>query len=146
MAVVLADADLYLYTGGFAPTVDQLEARYRVQAEGSPDPGQTWHNWIVRERGEAVGFVQATVEGDSADVAWVVGVPWQGRGVASEAAGAMCEWLGSVGVSFIRAHIHPDHLASQRVAVSLGMVSSGEMDADGEVVWETGSWQRDSLA
>lgn len=47
-----------------------------------------WHNGIVRLRAEraAVGFVQATITGDTADVAWLIGVPWQRRGIAIEAA------------------------------------------------------------
>jgi RimJ/RimL family protein N-acetyltransferase len=139
MVTVLAHPSLYDFTGGSVPTVAQLEARYRAQVAGSPDPGQTWHNWIVREDGDPVGFVQATVEGDSADVAWVIGVPWQGRGIASEAARAMCDWLDSVGVTLIRAHIHPEHPASQRVAASIGLVSSGRLDDDGEVIWESRS-------
>jgi hypothetical protein len=45
----------------------------------------SWHNWIVRSRttGSAVGYVQATVTGDTADVAWLVGVRWQRQVVAS---------------------------------------------------------------
>jgi RimJ/RimL family protein N-acetyltransferase len=138
MTEVLADPALYVYTGGSAPTAGQLEARYRAQVAGSPDPGQVWHNWIIRENGAAVGFVQATVTGAEADVAWVVGVPWQGRGIASEAARAMCGWLAGLGVKSLRAHIHPDNVASVRVAEALGMRSTGRFDDDGEMVWGMG--------
>jgi RimJ/RimL family protein N-acetyltransferase len=136
MTEVLADPALYVYTGGSAPTAGQLEARYRAQVTGSPDPGQVWHNWIIRENGDAVGFVQATVTDDEAEVAWVVGVPWQGRGVAREAASAMCDWLAGLGVNRLLAHIHPDNIASARVASALGMGSTGRMDEDDEMVWE----------
>jgi RimJ/RimL family protein N-acetyltransferase len=138
MASVLADESLYLFTGGGPPTLPELEARYRAQVAGSSWVDQLWHNWVIRlaETGAAVGFVQATVTGDTADVAWVVGVPWQGRGIAVEAGGGMCDWLSTVGVVRLLAHIHPDHHASSRVATSLGLRSTGELDADGEMIWE----------
>ena len=51
MAVVLADASLYRYTGGHAPSADDLRRRYELQAGGrSPDGTALWLNWIVRER------------------------------------------------------------------------------------------------
>ena len=74
------------HTGGEPPTVAALQARYVAQVTGgSPDGSETWHNWIVRLRAGdvAVGYVQATVTdgGRVADVAWVIGTPWQGRGL-----------------------------------------------------------------
>jgi len=83
----------------------------------------------------AVGYVQATVSGDASDVAWVVGVKWQGQGIATEAASAMCEWLASHGVERFTAHIHPEHAASGRVAAAVGLQPTDEVDSDGEVVW-----------
>ena len=96
-----------------------------------------WHNWILRlvESGTAVGFVQATVVDDAADVAWVVGLDWQGQGYATEAAKAMCEWLASNGVKRFTAHIHPEHLVSGSVATAIGLAATDEVDDDGEVVW-----------
>ena len=137
MVPVLADASLYEFTGGESPTLDSLIERYRHQTAGSGDPSEVWLNWVVRTKGEgrAVGFVQASVSGRSADVAWVVGVRDQGRGLATEAAAAMCEWLGRRGVERIEAHIHPLHRASQTVAERLGLVRSGGVDDDGEEIW-----------
>lgn len=136
MVPVLADESLYRFTGGKAPSLTELQSRYRAQVAASPSKAQIWHNWIIRFEGTAVGFVQATVTGDTADVAWVVGVEWQGRGIATEASGAMCRWLLDSGVARLLAHIHPDHTASTRVAASLGFRSTGEPDDDGELVWE----------
>ena len=137
MVAVLSDSDLYSFIGGEAPSLGDLEAQYESQVAGPSSGEEVWHNWIIRphDTGQAVGFVQATITGDSSDVAWVVGVEWQGRGFASEAAAAMCEWLTAQGIGTITAHIHPGHLASQRVAASLGMQATKEIDGDGEVVW-----------
>lgn len=137
MVGVLADAALYSFTGGEPPSLPHLLARYEAQVAGPEEPDEHWHNWVIRlgDEGAAVGFVQTTIEGDSADVAWVVGVPWQGEGIAREAAGAMCTWLWDGGVARITAHIHPEHAASAAVAVSVGLAATGEFDDDGEQIW-----------
>lgn len=94
MVVVLADRSLYAFTGGEPPDVVTLRQRYGAQVGGaSPTGDERWLNWIVRRRdeGDTIGYVQATLTapggtaplgdvGDAADVAWVVGVPWQGHG------------------------------------------------------------------
>lgn len=137
MVSVLADPDLYVFTGGDPPTLVQLDRRYRAQVAGPERPDEHWFNWIVRilDTDQPVGFVQATVRGDEADVAWVIGTTWQGHGFAREAAGAMCEQLRANGVRSIAAHIHPRHERSARVAAALGMRATGRLDADGEQVW-----------
>jgi RimJ/RimL family protein N-acetyltransferase len=140
MVTVLADVTLYEFTGGEPPTLDSLTERYRHQVAGSGDPNEVWRNWIIRTNGDgrAVGFVQATVMGDAAEVAWVVGVSDQGRGLATEAATAMCEWLADNAVRRIEAHVHPRHVASQRVAARIGLVPTGRLDEEGEEIWATG--------
>ena len=104
----------------------------------SPDGREVWHSWIVREResGAAIGFVQATVGATagsslasvdtadtpydgrtSAELAWVIGVPWQGRGYATEAATAVRDAVRGPGsvtgddVALVHAHIAPGHVA-----------------------------------
>lgn len=142
MVGVLADPALYRFTGGEPPTLLGLRRRYAAQVAGaSPDGSERWHNWILRlaAGGEAIGFVQATVmdEGRRADIAWVIGVPWQGQGYAAEAAVAMGAWLRETGVAEFTAHIHPDHGASERVAARAGLVATKEIE-DGERVWRLG--------
>ncbi|MET0566342.1 MAG: GNAT family N-acetyltransferase [Acidimicrobiia bacterium] len=138
MLSILGDDQLYVFTGGRPPTLAELEERYRAQLAGSPSKGETWHNWIIRliEDRVAVGFVQATVTDVEADIAWLIGVDWQGRGLATEAATAMIEWLVAGGTRRLVAHIHPDHAASGKVAAALGLVPTGEVDFDGETIWE----------
>lgn len=141
MAGVLGDRHLYGFTGGEPPTVEELENRYRAQIAGPSRAGETWHNWIIRIATSrvAVGFVQATVTGGDADVAWVVGMGWQRRGIAREAAVAMCRWLRDNGVDRITAHIHPDHDASAAVAQACGLWATNVIADDGEVVWASAS-------
>lgn len=134
---VLAVPELYRFTGGVPPTLAELQRRFEAQVTGSPEPGVTWHNWIIRlvEGQAAVGFVQATVSADTADIAWLVGVPWQRQGIATEATLAMCDWLAGQGVLRFVAHIHPEHVASIRVAQAAGLAPTHGFDADGEAIW-----------
>ena len=139
MVAVLSDASLYTFTGGEAPDADVLRRRYESQVAGPSDASQSWRNWIIRlaDSSAAIGYVQATVTAESADVAWVIGEPWQGIGYATEAAVAMCEWLRRCGITVVSAHIHPEHVASGRVASACGLSPSDRFDADGERVWTT---------
>lgn len=147
MTDVLAAPELYTFTGGEPPLLSALRARYARLAVGhSPDGSQEWVNWIVRRArdGVAVGTVQATIHAAAADgcrhadVAWVVGASWQGRGYAVEAASALVAWLRERGVTEIGAHIHPGHAASARVAERIGLVPTGELDDEGEQIWRAG--------
>lgn len=142
MVSVLAEPDMYAFTGGTPPTRDDLERRYRKQSAGrSPDGTQGWLNWVLRitASGALAGTVQATVDRHDDDVvaaiAWVVARREQGRGYAGEAATAMASWLRAHGVTTLTASIHPDHLASHAVARRVGLSATDEVDDDGEVLW-----------
>ncbi|MCG6872667.1 MAG: GNAT family N-acetyltransferase [Gammaproteobacteria bacterium] len=139
MFAVLRDPLLYAHTGGVPPeSAETLHETYAArQARRSPDGTALWLNWIARERtwpGDPVGYVQATVTADHAELAWVVGSPWQNRGYASEAASAIICWLRTLGCTTLRAKIHPRHAASQRVAARAGMQRTSQ-SSDGEEIW-----------
>ncbi len=141
MALVLGDPRLYEYTGGQPMSAHELLSLYQRQIAGPSDErGEQWLNWIVRRVDDdvAIGFVQATVSGEAqgeADIAWVIGMPWQGRGYATEAGLAMVQLLKASGVTKLNAHIHPRHRASAKVAKRLGLTATTEVDPDGEVIW-----------
>ena len=141
MVDVLADPALYEHTGGTPPAAPELQERYRRQVEGSGSEDELWFNWVARrlEDGVAVGFVQATVEGSVADVAWLIGTAHQRQGFATEAARAMLQRLASTGTTSFTAHIAPGHTSSQRVAQALGFERTEVVDDDGEHVWAKGS-------
>jgi RimJ/RimL family protein N-acetyltransferase len=141
MAGVLADPALHAFIGGEPDDVGALRARYERLVEGSPDPAVSWLNWVIRLRdeGSLTGYVQASVavSGDAdpvAEVAWVVGTAWQGRGIASEAVRGLVDWLRTQSVSAVIAHVHPDHRASAAVATAGGLSPTDERE-DGEVRW-----------
>lgn len=138
MYPLLADASLHEYTGGIPPSsIEALAAIYLVrESRMSRDGAELWLNWMIwhPRLQEAIGYTQATVYPTHAEVAWVVGRLWQGQGFASEAAAAMVAWLLALGLSDIRACVHPQHTASRRVAQKAGLRLTDRI-VDGEQVW-----------
>jgi RimJ/RimL family protein N-acetyltransferase len=140
MAAVLSDPALHTFIGGIPDSPRALRSRYRRLTAGSPDPDITWLNWVIRLRDEdcLTGTVQATISpsetGPIAEIAWVVGTPWQGRGIATEAARGLVDWLGRQPVRAVIAHIHPEHQASAAVASAAGLTPTVERQ-DGEIRW-----------
>lgn len=158
---VFDDLRLHTYLGAAPATYDQLRSRFARQVLGrSADGSEDWLNWMARDRasGGIAGTVQSTVhqagerrsaelrsaelrsgqprsgEPLVAEVAWVVAVPFQGRGLATEAAGTMIGWLRQHGVDEVIAHIHPDNRASIGVARALALRPTSIVQ-DGELRW-----------
>jgi RimJ/RimL family protein N-acetyltransferase len=154
---VLGDPALHTFIGGRPETLDELRGRYARWAAGSPDPEVRWLNWAIRfdAAKRLVGTVQATVTGPRArvgvadaqgqagvagtqgevagtraEVAWVVGTGWQGRGFATEAARGLLGWLREEGVRTVAAHVHPGNVASARVTRALGLRATGQKQDD----------------
>ena len=141
LAPLLDDASLHEFTGGAPLPAAALADRYaRLAARRSPDGSQLWGNWVIRVRGTgaAAGTLQATLPAGGpgagpAEVAWVLARRYQGRGYAAEAARSLVAALQQAGWT-VMAHIHPRHLASQRVARAAGLSPSSEIH-DGEIRW-----------
>ncbi|MEU9825361.1 GNAT family N-acetyltransferase [Micromonospora chersina] len=140
MAAALADPRLHTFIGGSPADPQALRARYERLVAGSPDPAVAWCNWVIQLADEEclVGTVQATVSGPAderlAEIAWVVGTPWQGRGIATEATRALIGWLGQRRVGLVIAHIHPEHRASAAVATAAGLTPTA-IRHEGEIRW-----------
>ncbi|HEY5423272.1 MAG TPA: GNAT family N-acetyltransferase [Ilumatobacteraceae bacterium] len=140
MVVVLADPALHQFTGGRPASLEELRGRYTSWAGGSGSVDELWLNWIVRRDidNAAVGAVQATVvhpHGEPiGEVAWTIGTAWQRQGFATEAAVALVQWLFDNGAESVVAHVHPNHIASARVAAAAGLRPTDNV-VDGEVEW-----------
>ena len=137
---LLDDPALGRYTGELPPDdVEALRARFeRWEPRRSPDGAELWLNWAVRLRddGRAIGALQATVSDSETAIAWTIGTAFQRQGFATEAGRALLPWLrAAMGDAAIVAWIHPDHLASQRVAGGIRMRPSDRV-RDGEIAWE----------
>ncbi|MFF7471759.1 GNAT family N-acetyltransferase [Streptomyces sp. NPDC008092] len=136
MAVVLSDPALHTFTGGTPDTAEALRSRYRRLTAGSPDPAVSWANWVIRLRAGSclTGYVQATIRDSAAEIAWVVGTPWQGRGIATEAVRALADRLCGRPPYSVVAHIHPGHHASAAVARAAGLTPT-DVRHEGEIRW-----------
>ena len=136
MVEVLSSPTLYTVIGGQPPTEPELVAHYTRLVEGSPRPAETWRNWVIRHEGEAVGYVQATVDNDEAAamLAWLVRPEAQGRGIATEAVVLAVDELRAGGVTTLAACIAPGHVASEAVARRIGFQPT-DREVDGERVW-----------
>ena len=141
LAAPFDDPALHEFIGGSPVPEAALAARYaKLQERRSPDGEQVWGNWVlrVRDSGVAIGYVQATLPtggpyAGPAEVAWVVARTGQGHGYAREAAASLIDRLHAAGWTVI-AHVHPGHLASQRVAAAAGLRPTDQI-IDGEVRW-----------
>lgn len=124
MFAVLRDPALYVFTDDKEPVSEEwLRARFaRLESRRSPDGRQHWLNWVVRnDAGEAVGYVQATVEGNVAEIAYVIGLAHQGRGYARAACRAMlAELAEAYRVRRVTATLDPENTASLALLGRLG--------------------------
>ena len=97
MFKVLGDPAIYTYENQPPVSLDALTRRFaRLEARQSPDGGEQWLNWVLRQRsdGELIGYVQATVQADGrALVAYELASRHWGQGLGSEAVQAMLDEL-----------------------------------------------------
>ncbi len=98
---VLSDPALYRYLDEDPPaSVEALRQRLsRSESRKSPDGSEHWLNWVVRDEfRQVVGYVQTTVHPNlEANVAYVIGTAYRGRGFACRAVEQM---LGVVAAEF----------------------------------------------
>ncbi|MFN2464403.1 MAG: GNAT family N-acetyltransferase [Candidatus Dormibacteria bacterium] len=139
MLSVLGDPALYRFTGGEPPpSLEWLADRFSLlESRRSADGSDLWLNWVIQldPAGPLVGYVQASVTRDVAEVAWVIGTPWQRHGYGAEAVTAMIAWLRvRLPAMPVTAAIHPDHVASVSLARKVGLQPT-ERILGGEVLW-----------
>lgn len=127
-----------LVRGWLGPDMERLRTRFRRwETRRSPDGSQVWLNWAARllVGGAAVAWVQASVSGDSAEVAYATLPSQRRRGYCAEAVRGAIDWLGR-DVASVEAHIAADNPGSAAVARALGLHATDELH-DGEVIWRS---------
>jgi RimJ/RimL family protein N-acetyltransferase len=130
--VVLTDPELWRFTDDEPPlSENDLAERYRrLESRRSPDGSQSWLNWAIVCSDGIVGFVQATITGDVAEIAYVVGRGYQSRGYASDAVRAMLAFLETAGdIRTEYATIDERNEPSRRLLDRLGFVPVDAADA-----------------
>jgi RimJ/RimL family protein N-acetyltransferase len=116
---------------GLAVGFVQATITARAPQPGGGPPGESPTMGVPAAGGPAA---PGQAGGQLAEIAWVVGLHWQGNGYAGEAARALVAWLDARGVAIIQAHIHPEHAASAAVARGAGLLPTGQVE-DGEQLW-----------
>ena len=134
--------------GFFAGAVSQISPKWlaALREASAPDP---WHYGffiIERARREVIGTAgfKGPPDGDGVvEIAYGVAPSVEGRGYATEAAGALVRFAAAdERVRLIRAHTLPEVNASTRVLRKCGFVHIGEVvDAEDGLVWR---WERDA--
>ncbi len=118
--------------------VQGLRRRFAAwESRRSPDGAERWLNWIVRDGadGRALGWVQTTVRGATASIAYALLAGERGRGAASDAVRVMIRWLRTeLGVIDLTTSIAPTNVASANVARAVGLEPTDGRDA-GEIIW-----------
>jgi RimJ/RimL family protein N-acetyltransferase len=119
----LDDPRVGAHIGG--PDVTTREAtRGRIEhlARDAPAGGlETWCDWAVLLETAVIGRVEATLHDGVAEIAYVFGPRWYGRGCATEAASWMVELLAPH-VTACWATVAPENVASARLLDRLGFV------------------------
>ncbi|HET7400877.1 MAG TPA: GNAT family N-acetyltransferase, partial [Usitatibacter sp.] len=109
--------------------LEALRKRYEyLERRASPDGSQRWLNWIVIPAGgEPIGFVQATVEGDMASIAYTLARDAWGHGHATRACRLMIDNLAaSYGVRRLTAVAEVDNTRSIRLLERLGFALAAD--------------------
>ena len=129
---VLSEPELYRYLDYGPPSsLDHLRGVYEeLETRVSPDGSQLWLNWVVRPRGGTpVGFVQATVSGADAWVAYVLAREYWGRGYAFHATQAVVDHLrATCGVVRFFATVEAANERSIRLLLRLGFRAATEAE------------------
>ena len=94
LAQVLREEPVYRHLGGSVPEDDDFQRQLATALQGPPPTvvGEVWLNFSVRRAADAalLGFLQATVHHNLAEVAFLFGARHWGQGYATE--GLL--WLG----------------------------------------------------
>jgi ribosomal-protein-alanine N-acetyltransferase len=121
---LLQDPAIYEHENEPPESLEWLRTRFgRLETRRSADGTEHWLNWVVRlPSGEAAGYVQATITPDRrADIAYVFGSRFWGRGLASEAVRLMIgELVATYAVTRLTAVLKRTNGRSERLLQRLG--------------------------
>ncbi|MBY0335225.1 MAG: GNAT family N-acetyltransferase [Acetobacteraceae bacterium] len=107
------------------PYRDGLALEWIASTREQIDKGDAFH-LAITEGGQLVGCVGLTLGRDGAELGYWVARKFWGRGIAREAAGAICDWgAAQLGLTRFHASALTDNLASQAVLRAIGFREGG---------------------
>lgn len=121
------DRGIYVYVPEEPPpTLAWLTQRYdKLTSRQSPNGDEAWLQWAIRRRHDQalLGRLEASVRLDAtAQLAWMLGTAYTGRGYAREAARRMLDHLrDDYGVREVKVEIDTRNVRSLRLAEALGL-------------------------
>lgn len=130
---------------GIAPTFDELLESFALREVGPPDhrSNEIWVNYIVRikDSQSAIGRVEATVIEHRAEVAYLLGVSYWGKGYGSEA----LVWLQNLlqkdyGVREFWATVTPGNESSMRLLLKNGYLQVSEQNLPQLASYDENDW------
>lgn len=123
---VLSDSAIYQFIPADPPaSPEELKERFRRYCQGPvQEHNEEWLNWMVslEPEGIPVGTVQATIfqTTHSASIAYLFGPLFWRQGLATEAVGALTQWLIGQKVRSVTADIDVRNQSSIRLVRRLG--------------------------
>lgn len=90
---------------------------------------------LLKETGELIGRAGLDMRAgfETPELGFVVGVPWQGRGLAEEICGAVLAYAEKeLGITRMQAMVESENAVSLRLLKKLGFQKSGEYDEGGK--------------
>ena len=105
-------------------TQEMFSERFeRRQALGPLDDFSHGTNVAIELDGAVVGDLYVSLVDGIAEVGWTLATHAQGKGIATEAAGALIEMLfNQLGAHRVHAALHPDNIPSMRLCEAIGLV------------------------
>jgi ribosomal-protein-alanine N-acetyltransferase len=127
---VMSDPQVTRYFGAL-PMTTLAQAQERVEAIEKAFQEQSGVRWVIADRanGQLIGtcgFWRLIKAHDRAEIGYELAPDWWGRGVMTEAVGAMLQFgFTHMGLHTVEAQIHPANTGSRRVLEKLGFVQEG---------------------
>lgn len=126
-------------------TLDALRDRIGLLQAGPPaERDERWYNFVVAADSVVVGRIEATVHDGFAEIAYVFGPAFWGRGYAAEATAWLLDALRSDGITAFWATVVPENRASIALLERLGFVRADASDVtlfsfdDGDLTYRLG--------
>jgi RimJ/RimL family protein N-acetyltransferase len=133
LARFYADADMTRHTGGPKSRIESWQALCAMAGQWSLRGFGVFA--VEEKRTDALaGYAGLWYPQDipEPELCWSLFAGHQGRGYATEAAQTARDWAnGALGLPALMSFIHPDNLASRRVAERLGAAEEGEAQLRG---------------
>lgn len=128
----LKDPKVARYIGG--PDLTSIEdAQKRIEYVNNLDNapvGQKWLNFSILLGKQIIGRLEATITGNKAEIAYLIGPKWWGKGYGLEATQWLVDYLQTLDVTDFWATVHPENTYSIKLLHKLGFEETKDFDSN----------------